>query len=224
MTQFKDKSRRSKGGINGGLFSYPVLMAADILLYQATLVPVGDDQTQHLELTRDIAGRFNGLYGAIFVIPDALIPKAGSRIMSLQDPNKKMSKSDKTDANIISLLDAPDTIVRKLKRCVTDSGSEIVVRADKPGVSNLLNILSATTDVPIASLEEQYRGQGYDQLKNDVADATIGLIEPIQERFAEIRSNRSELDEVLAVGAAKARTKAAKTLVKVHNALGLIPK
>jgi tryptophanyl-tRNA synthetase len=224
MTQFKDKSRRNKGDINAGLFGYPVLMAADIVLYKSTLVPVGEDQRQHLELTRDIVARFNGLYGPTFPIPEAYIPETGARIMSLQDPTKKMSKSDEVDANVIALLDSPATIARKIKRCVTDSGNEIVMREDKPGISNLLGILSAITDVPPATLEDQYRGLGYGQLKTDVADAAIALVEPIQARFHEIRDRTGELDELLAGGAAKARKPAQATLAEVHHALGLIPK
>jgi tryptophanyl-tRNA synthetase len=223
MTQFKDKSRRSTSDINAGLFGYPVLMAADILLYKANLVPVGDDQRQHLELARDIAGRFNGIHGPIFPLPEAYIPRAGARIMSLQDPTKKMSKSDASDANIVALLDSKEAIVRKVKRCVTDSGSEIVVRDDKPGVSNLLNILSATTDVPTPLLEEQYRSLGYGRLKTDVADAVVALVEPIQVRFTEVRSDNRVLDDLLASGAAKAQQKARPTLTEVHGAVGLIP-
>ncbi len=223
MTQFKDKSRRNVGNVNAGLFSYPVLMAADILLYKANLVPVGDDQRQHLELTRDIAGRFNGVYRSIFPIPDAYIPETGSRIMSLQDPSKKMSKSDEVDANVVALLDPPEVIARKIKRCVTDSGNKIAAREDKPGVSNLLNILSATTNLPIAVLEERYRGQGYGRLKSDVADAVIAVVKPIRARFSEIRTHERELDGILAAGTVKARKTARATLVEVHDALGLIP-
>ncbi len=224
MTQFKDKSRHNKQDINAGLFSYPVLMAADIVLYKSTLVPVGEDQRQHLELTRDVVGRFNRLYGPVLTLPEPYIPETGARIMSLQDPTKKMSKSDEVDANVISLLDSPDLISRKIKRCVTDSGSEIVVRSDKPGVSNLLSILSATTDTPTASLEEQYRGQGYGRLKTEVADAVIALVEPIQARFTEIRANTRDMDELLAKGAVKARRAARLTLAEVSDALGLIPR
>ncbi len=224
MTQFKDKGRRSGSDVNAGLFSYPVLMAADILLYKAALVPVGDDQRQHLELTRDIAGRFNGRHGDIFPVPEGYIPESGARIMSLQDPTRKMSKSDQVDANIITLLDPPDAIARKIKRCVTDSGNEIVVREDKPGVSNLLHILAAITDVQTTSLEDQYRGQGYGRLKKDVADAVISLVEPIQTRFSAIRSNSAALDEILGAGSARARATARRTLTEVHGALGLIPR
>jgi tryptophanyl-tRNA synthetase len=224
MTQFKDKSRRNEGDINAGLFSYPALMAADILLYKATFVPVGEDQRQHLELTRDIAGRFNGRHGPIFPMPEAYIPESGARIMSLQDPNRKMSKSDQVEANIITLLDSPDAITRKINRSVTDSGNEIVVREDKPGVSNLLHILAAITEVPTASLEVQYRGQGYGQLKKDVADAVVALVEPIQARFSDIRSSAKTLDELLGAGAARARATARRTLAEVHSALGFIPR
>lgn len=224
MTQFKDKSRRNQGDINAGLFGYPVLMAADIALYKTKLVPVGEDQRQHLELTRDIVARFNRLYGPTFPVPDAYIPEVGARVMSLQDPNKKMSKSDEVDANVITLLDSPAAIARKIKRCVTDSGNEIVMREDKPGISNLLSILSASTDVPTALLEDQYRGLGYGRLKADVTDAIITLVEPIQARFNEFRDGTRELDELLAAGAAKARETAQSTLAEVHSALGLIPK
>lgn len=224
MTQFKDKSRRNTGDVNVGLFSYPVLMAADIVLYKADLVPVGEDQRQHLELTRDVAGRFNGLYGGFFPIPEAYIPEAGARIMSLQDPTKKMSKSDAVAANTIALLDEPEVIARKVKRCVTDSGSEIVVREDKPGVSNLLNILAATTGEATTSLENEYLGQGYGRLKADVADAVIALVEPIQARFAGLRSDDQELDTILTAGAIRARETAQNTLREVHSLLGFIPK
>ena len=224
MTQFKDKSRRNKQDINAGLFGYPVLMAADIALYRSTLVPVGEDQRQHLELTRDIIVRFNGLYGSVFPLPQAYIPESGARIMSLQDPTKKMSKSDAVGANVVNLLDSPDVIARKIRRSVTDSGSEIVVRKDKPGVSNLLHILAAITDTPTASLEDQYRGQGYGRLKADVADAVISLVEPIQARYTQVRSNTGDLDDLLTTGAAEARVTARSTLAAVHNALGLIPK
>lgn len=226
MTQFKNKSRRSEGDTNAGLFSYPALMAADILLYKASFVPVGEDQLQHLELTRDIAVRFNGRHGPLFPLPEAYVPETGARIMGLQDPHSKMSKSDPVDANIITLLDPPHVIARKIKRCVTDSGREIIVREDKPGVSNLLKILAlaAITDVPAASLEVRYRGQGYGRLKTDVTDAVIALVEPIQARFAEIRSHPTELDGVLAAGAAKARATAGRTLAEVHRAVGLISK
>lgn len=227
MTQFKDRTRNNtdaNAGTNAGLFSYPVLMAADILLYQTSLVPVGADQQQHLELARDIATRFNGLYGPIFVLPEAYIPKVGARVMSLQNPGRKMSKSDKSDANVVALLDPPTVIARKIRRSVTDSGTEIVIRADKPGVANLLRILAAVTDVPTAALEDQYRGFGYGRLKTDVADAVVALVQPIQQRFADVRSDTGALADLLAEGAARAREIARATLTEVHTALDLIPK
>ncbi|MGE0623194.1 MAG: tryptophan--tRNA ligase [Pseudomonadales bacterium] len=224
MTQFKEKSRQNRKSINAGLFSYPALMAADILLCKATLVPVGEDQRQHLELTRDIAERFNHRHGELFPKPEAHVPDSGARIMSLQDPSRKMSKSDPVEANVIALLDAPDIIARKIQRCVTDSGSEIVVRDDKPGVSNLLHILAATTDTSIASLESQYHGQGYGRLKRDVTDAVVALVETIQARFMEIRSDTNGLAEILAAGAHSARATARTTLAEVHRALGFLPR
>ena len=224
MTQFKDKGQRQKHNVNSGLFGYPVLMAADILLYKAHMVPVGEDQRQHLELTRDIATRFNGIYGEIFELPEAYIPTVGARVMSLQDPTKKMSKSDDTDSNVIALLDPIDRIARKIKRCVTDSGNEIVVREDKPGVSNLLNVLSAVTGDTIDALEARYEGQGYGILKADVADAVIELIKPIQTRYQEIRSDLTELDSLLRRGSERARDSAEQTLSEVRNAIGLIPR
>jgi tryptophanyl-tRNA synthetase len=223
MTQFKDKRGRNQGDVNAGLFTYPVLMAADILLYRASLVPVGDDQRQHLELTRDLAGRFNRLHGPVFRIPEAFVPDTGARIMALQDPARKMSKSDPVDANVVALLDPPAAIARKLTRAVTDSGSEIVARPDKPGLSNLLNILAAATNVPVPALEERYRGHGYGRLKGDVVDAVTALVAPIQTRFAAIRDDPRHLDGVLAQGAARAREKARRTLATVRDRLGLIP-
>ncbi len=223
MTQYKDKSRRHKENMNAGLFGYPVLMAADILLYQATHVPVGEDQKQHLELTRDIAQRFNNLYGPVFTIPEPLIPEVGARVMSLQDPTRKMSKSDQVEGNVILLLDDADVISHKFKRAVTDSGNEIVHRADKPGIANLLNIASAALDVSIESLEDRYQGKGYGQLKSDVADAVIALLEPVRQRYMDVRSDKNELERILAAGSEKARSKAAITIGEVRSALGLIP-
>lgn len=224
MTQFKDKSRQNTVNANAGLFVYPTLMAADILLYKANFVPVGDDQRQHLELTRDVAGRFNGVHGSLFPLPEAYVSEAGARIMSLQDPTKKVSKSDASDANILALLDPSDVIARKIRRCVTDSGSEIAVRDDKPGVTNLLHILSATTDVPIARLEDQYRGSGYGQLKKDVGDAVVAIVEPIRNQFSTIRADAAELDRILIAGATRAKEVAGSTLAEVHAAIGFIPR
>ena len=223
MTQFKDKRRRHADNVNAGLFTYPVLMAADILLYQATLVPVGDDQRQHLELTRDLAQRFNHLYGPVFALPEALVPVSGARIMALQDPTRKMSKSDPAETNVIALLDPPHAIRRKIQRAVTDSGSEIVAGPDKPGVSNLLNMLSASTGESVAALEARYRGQGYGQLKRDLADAVVALIEPIQQRFKAIRADAGALDRLLASGAERSRARARVTLATVRERLGLLP-
>ena len=223
MTQFKDKSARHTENINAGLFSYPVLMAADILLYQATAVPVGGDQKQHLELTRDVAQRFNGLYGDTFVIPEPYIPTVGARVMSLQDPTKKMSKSDTTETNVINLLDEPKRITRKIKRAVTDSDNEIRFGDDKPGVSNLLSIASAITDTSIDDLVAKYAGQGYGALKGDVAELVVELLEPVQQEYQRIRADRGELDRILAQGADRARAKAAVTVQQVYDALGFVP-
>jgi len=223
MTQFKDKSARHNENINAGLFTYPTLMAADILLYQATAVPVGDDQKQHLELTRDVAGRFNGLYGDTFVVPEPHIPTVGARVMSLQDPSKKMSKSDTTETNVINLLDEPKRITRKIKRAVTDSDNEIRFGDDKPGVSNLLSIASAISGTSIDDLVAKYAGQGYGALKGDVAEQVVAFLEPVQQEYQRIRSDRAELDRVLAQGAEQARGKAAATLGKVYSALGFVP-
>jgi len=223
MTQFKDKSQTHSQNINAGLFTYPVLMAADILLYQATAVPVGDDQKQHLELTRDIAGRFNGLYGDVFTIPEPFIPKVGARVMSLQDPTKKMSKSDATETNYVGLLEDPKRILRKIKRAVTDSENEIRFSPDKPGVSNLLSISSAITGESIDSLVEGYAGQGYGALKVGVAEQVVECLEPVQARYKELREDRDLLDNILAEGAAKARARAQDTLRKTQDALGFVP-
>ena len=222
MTQFKDKSTRHAENINAGLFTYPVLMAADILLYQANAVPVGEDQKQHLELTRDVAGRFNGLYGEVFTIPEPYIPEVGARVMSLQDPTKKMSKSDSTETNVIYLLDEPKRITRKIKRAVTDSGSEIRFSTDKPGISNLLSISAAITGETIATLEEKYAAQGYGVLKGDVAEQVVDVLTPLQQRYLEIRQDRPELERILQEGANKARERAQQTLSKVYTALGFV--
>jgi len=223
MTQFKEKRGRDGADVNAGLFTYPVLMAADILLYRVSRVPVGDDQRQHLELTRDLAGRFNHRYGPVFTIPEAFVPETGARIMALQDPTRKMSKSDPAEANVVALLDPPAVIARKLKRAVTDSGSDIVARPGKPGVTNLLNILAATTGEAICALEERYGGLGYGRFKQDVADAVIARLEPVQQRYAQIRADVRELDDVLARGAERARQRARPTLTSVRERLGLIP-
>lgn len=224
MTQFKDKSARHADNINAGLFSYPVLMAADILLYDASRVPVGDDQKQHLELTRDIAMRFNGLYGEVFTVPEPMIPPVGARIMGLQTPSAKMSKSEDAETNAIYLLDEPQRIERKLKRAVTDmEGSIRFDPAEKPGVSNLMSILAACTGQSFEAITREYDGQGYGQFKKAVADAVIAQLEPVQKRYHEIRADQAALRAVLRDGAARAAERADRCLARVHEALGFIP-
>lgn len=227
MTQFKDKSAKNENNINVGLYSYPVLQAADILLYQADKVPVGEDQKQHLELTRDIATRVNNRYGDVFKLPDPYIPDFGARIMSLQEPEKKMSKSDNNPNNFIGLLEEPKKLAKKIKRAVTDSDEQANIYfnpTEKPGVSNLLTLLSLSTGKSIKSLEPEYTDKMYGHLKGDVADAVVALLEPIQARYAEIRADRAYLDDVMRQGAEKASARAAETLAKVYNAVGFIPK
>ena len=226
MTQFKDKSARyGQGNVTAGLYDYPVLMAADILLYQAQLVPVGDDQKQHIEITRDIAERFNALYGDTFVLPEGYFPKAGARIMSLQDPGKKMSKSDDNPNNVIRLLEDPKSILKKLKRAVTDSDNPPVIAYDwdkKPGVSNLLELMSASTGQSVEDLVEHFKGQMYGTFKTEVAEAVVAMVEPIQKRYAELRSDEGYLKEVLKHGAEKATERAQKTLDDVYKKVGFL--
>ena len=227
MTQFKDKSAKNENNINVGLYSYPVLQAADILLYQADKVPVGEDQKQHLELTRDIATRVNNLYGDVFRLPDPYIPDFGARIMSLQEPEKKMSKSDNNPNNFIGLLEDPKKLAKKIKRAVTDSDEQANIYfnpTEKPGVSNLLTLLSLATGKSIKELEPEYTDKMYGHLKGDVADAVVALLEPIQAHYAEIRADRAYLDDVMRQGAEKASARAAETLAKVYKAVGFIPK
>jgi tryptophanyl-tRNA synthetase len=225
MTQFKDKSGKNQNNINVGLFSYPVLQAADILLYQADQVPVGDDQKQHLELTRDIATRFNNLYGDVFTVPEPYIPEFGARIMSLQDPTKKMSKSDDNPNATIMLLDEPKKIEKKLKKAVTDSDEQARIYFDteeKAGVSNLLTLLSIATGKSIDALVPEYEDKMYGHLKKDTAEAVVNLIRPIQERFHEIRADQTELERIMKIGAEKASERAAITLDKVYKAVGFV--
>ena len=227
MTQFKDKSAKNENNINVGLYSYPVLQAADILLYQADKVPVGEDQKQHLELTRDIATRVNNLYGDVFRLPDPYIPDFGARIMSLQEPEKKMSKSDTNPNNFIGLLEEPKKLTKKIKRAVTDSDEQANIYfnpTEKPGVSNLLTLLSLSTGKSVKELEPEYTDKMYGHLKGDVAEAVVSLLEPIQQRYAEIRADRAYLDEVMRQGAEKASARAAQTLKKVYDTVGFIPK
>jgi len=220
MTQFKDKAAKHADNINAGLFTYPVLMAADILLYQTNLVPVGVDQKQHLELARDIAQRFNGVYGNVFTVPEPYIPKVGAKIMSLQEPTRKMSKSDPEDT-YIALLDPPDVIRRKIKRAVTDSDGEIRFDPEnKPGVSNLLSILSALGAGSIDSLVEEMNGQGYGQLKSRVTDAVIATLDPLQAEFNRLMADKGYLQSVIDENAQKANYLATKTLRKVQKKIG----
>lgn len=223
MTQYKDKSKRYADNVTAGLFDYPVLMAADILLYQANLVPVGDDQKQHIEITRDIATRFNNLYGDTFVLPEGYFPKTGARVMSLQEPTKKMSKSDDNQNNVVRILEEPKSIIKKLKKAVTDSDNPPVIKYDwenKPGVSNLLEILSACNGKSIDELVEQYKDSMYGTFKCDVGDALVAMLEPIQTKYKEIRADQGYLDEVLKNGAVKARERSQKTLDDVYKKVG----
>ncbi|MCX8699639.1 tryptophan--tRNA ligase [Gilliamella sp. B2840] len=225
MTQFKDKSSRHSENINAGLFDYPVLMAADILLYQANLVPVGDDQKQHLELSRDIAMRFNALYGDIFSVPEPFISKVGARVMSLQDPTKKMSKSDENRNNVIGLLENPKDIEKKIKRAMTDSDEPPVVRYDlknKAGVSNLLDILTGITGKPIAELEKEFEDKMYGHLKTEVATQVIDMLTALQTKYYQFRNDENYLLSVMQEGAEKARSKAKPTLKKVYDAIGFV--
>ena len=222
MTQFKDKSRKHADNINAGLFTYPVLMAADILLYQADLVPVGEDQKQHLEITRDIAKRFNNAYSETFKIPEPYIPKVGARIMSLQDPTQKMSKSDPNENAYILLLDKPDAIVRKIKRAVTDSGSEVRRGEGKEGIENLMSIYGAVTGKTMEETEAEFEGKGYGVFKSAVANAVVAALEPIQKRYAELTASRDYLEDVYRSGAQIAERTAFKTIAKVYRKVGFI--
>lgn len=221
MTQFKEKSQKHAENINAGLFAYPVLMAADILLYQTDLVPVGEDQRQHLELTRDVAARFNNLYGDVFKVPEAFIPKVGARIMGLQEPTKKMSKTETdNDNNVIHLLDEPNLIVNKIKRCVTDSDNEIRYGQDKPGISNLLNIYCAITGKTIEEAVGEFSSFGYGDFKKAVAEVVVDELKPIQQRFKELSEDKAYIDSVIKMGAEKAAYMAGKTLRKVQKKIG----
>ena len=223
MTQFKDKAAKHSDNINAGLYTYPVLMAADILLYQTDLVPVGEDQRQHLEITRDIAGRFNALYGDTFKIPEAYIGKVGARVMALQDPSKKMSKSDENQNNTIALMDDPTVIMNKVKRAVTDSENEVRYGEDKPGISNLLNIYCACTGKTIAEAEKEFSATGYGAFKTAVGEAVVAELEPVQKKIKELEQNKDYLNEVIRNGAERAGNLAAKTLTKVQKKIGFPP-
>ena len=222
MTQFKDKSLKHEDNINMGLMDYPVLMAADILLYQTELVPIGADQKQHLELARDLAIRFNNRFGETFKVPEGYIGKTAARVMSLAEPNNKMSKSDANINAFISMDDDPDTIIRKFKRAVTDSGSEIKFSPDKPGISNLLTIYTAFTNKTFEQAEAEFDGLGYGDFKLRVGEAVVSVIEPIRQEKNRILSDKGYIDQVLSLGAERAERLAYRTLSKVYKKVGLI--
>ncbi len=222
MTQFKDKSAKYSNNVNVGLFSYPVLMAADILLYQPDVVPVGHDQKQHIEITRDIAGRFNGIYGDVFKIPEPYIPKVGARVMSLQNPMKKMSKSDENPNAYIALLDDPDVIMRKINRAVTDSEAVVCMGENKHGVNNLIGIYSTITGKTPEAVAAEFEGKGYGDFKKAVGEAVVEELRPIRESFAKIRSDKAELERLYREGAQKAERIANRTLAKAMKKIGYI--
>lgn len=220
MTQFKDKSAKHADNINAGLFTYPVLMAADILLYQADVVPVGKDQLQHLEITRDIAQRFNAIYGDVFTIPEPYLGKTGAKIMSLQEPEKKMSKSDENANASVYLMDDPDTIMRKFKRAVTDSEGCVRYCEEQPGIRNLIDIYGACTGKTSAEIEREFDGKGYGDFKMAVGESVVAVLKPLQERFAELEKDKGYLDGIIKENAEKAEYYALKTLRKVQKKVG----
>lgn len=220
MTQFKDKASKHADNINAGLFTYPVLMAADILLFQSDVVPVGIDQMQHLELTRDIAQRFNAIYGDVFTVPEPYIGKVGAKIMSLQDPTRKMSKSDENPNASIYLMDDPDTIIRKCKRAVTDSEAQILYRDEQPGVKNLIDIYSACTNRPPQDVVKEFDGKGYGEFKLAVGEAVVSVLKPLQEEVARLEKDKAYIDSIIKNNAEKANYYALKTLRKVQKKVG----
>ncbi len=223
MTQFKDKSAKHPDNVNGGLFTYPVLMAADILIYNADLVPVGQDQTQHLELARNIAGRFNGVYGDTFTLPEGYVPAAGAKLMSLAEPTKKMSKSDTNLNSFVLMTDDKDTIVRKFKRAVTDSDGQVRFdRENKPGVSNLMTIYSVFTGKTMEEIEAEFAGRGYGDFKLAVAEATADALVPVQTEYDRILADKDYVDSVLRDGAERASRLANRTVSKVYRKVGLL--
>jgi len=224
MTQFKEKSA-GRDSVSAGLFDYPVLMAADILLYDADRVPVGDDQRQHLELARDLAGRFNHRFGDTFVVPEAAIPPVAARVMDLQTPTAKMSTTAPGPQGTIGLLDPPELITKRIRSAVTDSGTDVRYDPDaKPGVSNLLQILAAVTAQPVAAVEAQYADVGYGRLKQDTADAVVAFLAPLQARYAELTADPATVETALATGAEKAEAVASKVLARARDAAGLLPR
>jgi tryptophanyl-tRNA synthetase len=223
MTQFKDKSGSQRDLVSAGLFFYPVLMAADVLAYRAHEVPVGDDQRQHVELMRDVAVRFNGRFGETLVVPEVRIPQVGARIMDLQTPEKKMSTTGGTPQGTVHVLDEPDVIVKKFRSAVTDSGSEVRRAPDKPGVSNLIDILAAVRGIDPSQVEAEFDGSGYGAFKQAVADAVVDYLAPVRDRYAELRADETEIERTLAAGAEKARAIASETLVDVRRVMGVGP-
>jgi len=219
MTQFKDKSAQHADNVNAGLFTYPVLMAGDILLYDATTVPVGDDQLQHVELARVIAKKFNNLYGEVFVLPEAKVNKISARLRGLDDPMKKMSKTAPSEYNYIALTDAPDLIRKKIKKSVTDSGSDVVFQEDKPALSNLIAIYSLTTGLTPQEIEKQFKGKGYGDFKKELAERVVEFVEPIQKRISELSD--ADIEAILQDGATRARVIAAKKMTQVKKVIGL---
>ena len=220
MTQFKDKSAKHADNINAGLFTYPVLMAADILLFQADVVPVGIDQMQHLELTRDLAVRFNNIYGDVFTVPEPYIGKSGAKIMSLQDPMKKMSKSDENPNGSIYLMDDPDTIIRKCKRAVTDSVACVRYSDEQPGIKNLIDIYCACTGKTPAEVEAEFDGKGYGDFKMGVGEAIVSVLKPLQDNYNDLTKNKDYIDKVIKENAEKASYFSNKTLRKVQKKVG----
>jgi tryptophanyl-tRNA synthetase len=221
MTQFKDKGKGQES-VSAGLFTYPVLMAADILLYQTDKVPIGDDQRQHLELTRDIAERFNTRFGETFKVPEGIYPEIGARIMDLQEPENKMSTTGGTPQGTVGLLDPPDTIRRKFRSAVTDSGREVVRGEDKPGITNLIDIMSVATGSTPEEIEAGYNGRGYGAFKEEVAEAVVELLDPIRMRYGELRAATGELQSTLARGALRAAAVAAETLELAYERVGFV--
>ena len=224
MTQFKDKSATHADNVNAGLFTYPALMAADILLYQADLVPVGEDQRQHVEITRNIAQRFNGIYGDVFTMPEAYIPKVAARVMSLSEPDKKMSKSSPNENSYILVMDKPEVILRKFKRAVTDSEGGIYRSPDKPGVTNLIEIYAAVTGTTPEAVENEFAGKGYGDFKPAVGEAVIETLRPIREETERLLADKGYLESLYRQGAEKAAAIANRTLRKVHKKVGFAPR
>ncbi len=222
MTQFKDKSAKNADNVNAGLFTYPSLMVADILLYQTEMVPVGVDQKQHLELTRDVAARFNSIYGDTFVIPEPYIPKTSAKIMSLADPTKKMSKSDENENAVVRILDSRDVIIRKFKRAVTDSGSEVRYADGKDGVNNLMSIYSAFTGKSMEDIEHEFEGKGYGDFKLAVGEVCADALAPVQSEFARLSADKAYLESIMISGAEQAAHDAERTMSKVRRKIGFI--